>query len=350
MIKFKKYIGYSVATIFALSFILIGVQNVGAYIYNPTGSTITSPVSPANGGTGTSTVFTQGSVVFAGASGIYSQDNANFFWDSTNHRLGIGETNPATKLDIAGGGVLLDATQSVYGNALTGNRGQIEFYNGSNGSMTFSSTFLTADQIFNVGNNVNSNGMEAMRIAHGGNVGIGTTTPTSSLMVDNGAAAQSIFVARDNGTPVFTIADGGNVTASGTGQFANVVVGTNNNKIVVGDATLDFGAAATDSVFTPHSGKSLQLVGGLSLTTAGLGISVKSGSNALAGTFTMVAGSATVTSTAIDANTVVIVSLKTLEGTSGIYTPLTTVTSGSFTATSVATDTSTYNWVALKVN
>ena len=52
----------------------------------------------ANGGTGTSTAFTAGSVVFAGASGTYSQDNANFFWDDTNNRLGIGTATPSVNL------------------------------------------------------------------------------------------------------------------------------------------------------------------------------------------------------------------------------------------------------------
>jgi len=42
------------------------------------------------GGTGTSTQFTPGSVVFAGAGGIYLQDNANFFWNNTNKWLGLG--------------------------------------------------------------------------------------------------------------------------------------------------------------------------------------------------------------------------------------------------------------------
>ena len=56
----------------------------------------------ANGGTGTSTAFTTGSVVFAGASGVYSQNNAQFFWDNTNSRLGIGTTSPTVKLDVIG--------------------------------------------------------------------------------------------------------------------------------------------------------------------------------------------------------------------------------------------------------
>jgi hypothetical protein len=46
-----------------------------------------------------------------------------------------------------------------------------------------------------------------------------STTPatltSAALIADNSTATDPIFVARDNGTPVFTIADGGNVTATG---------------------------------------------------------------------------------------------------------------------------------------
>lgn len=52
----------------------------------------TGTLAVSRGGTGTGTAFTAGSVIFAGASGVYSQDNANFFWDDTNNRLGIGTT------------------------------------------------------------------------------------------------------------------------------------------------------------------------------------------------------------------------------------------------------------------
>jgi hypothetical protein len=64
-----------------------------------TGVTGTLPV--ANGGTGTSTAFTTGSVVFAGASGTYTQNNTNLFWDDTNNRLGIGTTIPGAKLEVS---------------------------------------------------------------------------------------------------------------------------------------------------------------------------------------------------------------------------------------------------------
>ena len=56
----------------------------------------------ANGGTGTATAFTAGSVVFAGASGVYSEDNASLFYDNTNDRLGVGTIAPSGKLHVAG--------------------------------------------------------------------------------------------------------------------------------------------------------------------------------------------------------------------------------------------------------
>ena len=62
--------------------------------------TLGGTLAVANGGTGTATAFTAGSVVFAGASGVYAQDNANLFWDDTNNRLGVGTATPAYTLDV----------------------------------------------------------------------------------------------------------------------------------------------------------------------------------------------------------------------------------------------------------
>lgn len=65
---------------------------------------VTGTLPVGNGGTGTATAFTAGSVVFAGASGVYSQDNANLFWDDTNNRLGIGTSSSSAygKLTVNG--------------------------------------------------------------------------------------------------------------------------------------------------------------------------------------------------------------------------------------------------------
>jgi hypothetical protein len=54
------------------------------------------------GGSGsTLPTFTTGSVIFGGTSGL-AQDNANFFWDDTNNRLGIGTNTPTNTLDVSG--------------------------------------------------------------------------------------------------------------------------------------------------------------------------------------------------------------------------------------------------------
>ncbi|NCA94284.1 MAG: hypothetical protein EOM84_03840, partial [Sphingobacteriia bacterium] len=46
--------------------------------------------------------LTPGSIVFAGAGGLISQDNTNFFWDDANNRLGLGDNTPSYQLDING--------------------------------------------------------------------------------------------------------------------------------------------------------------------------------------------------------------------------------------------------------
>lgn len=84
---------------------------------------VSGTLAATNGGTGTATALTTGSVVFAGASGVYSQENAQFFWDDTNNRLGIGTTTPTQKLDVAGvvavQGVKFPATQIASADANT---------------------------------------------------------------------------------------------------------------------------------------------------------------------------------------------------------------------------------------
>lgn len=48
----------------------------------------------------TFTAMTAGSVLFAGAAGLLSQDNANFFWDDTNNFLGIAQQTPTSRLHV----------------------------------------------------------------------------------------------------------------------------------------------------------------------------------------------------------------------------------------------------------
>jgi hypothetical protein len=76
---------------------------------------VTGTLPVGNGGTGTATQFTLGSVVFAGASGVYTQDNSNFFWDNTNNRLGLATTSPTTTLDVNGAATIRNGANVVAG-------------------------------------------------------------------------------------------------------------------------------------------------------------------------------------------------------------------------------------------
>ena len=53
-----------------------------------------------NSGSSLGGIFIKGSVIFAGPSGNLAQDNANFFWDDANNRLGIGTNTPLDSLQI----------------------------------------------------------------------------------------------------------------------------------------------------------------------------------------------------------------------------------------------------------
>jgi len=65
------------------------------------GEDITSgTVGTAYGGTGAGT-FTEGSVVFAGSAGVYTQDNAHLFWDAGNGRFGVGTNTPAALFEAS---------------------------------------------------------------------------------------------------------------------------------------------------------------------------------------------------------------------------------------------------------
>jgi len=74
---------------------------------------------------GASSLATVGAVPYVSAAGALSQDASNFFWDATNHRLGIGNAAPIAPLSVTGkitgptfGGSFLNLTT---GNGSTGN-------------------------------------------------------------------------------------------------------------------------------------------------------------------------------------------------------------------------------------
>jgi hypothetical protein len=64
----------------------------------------------------TFSAMTLGSSLFGGTSGLLSQDNSNYFYDATNHRLGLGTTGPLSRLTVT--------NQSSYQAPVTGSLAQ----------------------------------------------------------------------------------------------------------------------------------------------------------------------------------------------------------------------------------
>jgi hypothetical protein len=155
-------------------------------------SGLTTPLSVGQGGTGTATAFTAGSVVFGGASGVYSQDNANFFWDDANNRLGIGTTSPTYKIEARTDAVSGFNWVSSFNNTATGSFGAGFLSRSSVGSAYF---YMRGDGLAYVENSTNNalgfatNATEKMRITAAGDVGIGATTVTERLQVNVGTGA-----------------------------------------------------------------------------------------------------------------------------------------------------------------
>ncbi len=80
--------------------VLTSVGGVPVWTTLSLSSGVTSVLPIANGGTG-NTAFSAGSVVFSDGTKL-TENNANFFWDNVNARLGIGTTTPTEKLEVAG--------------------------------------------------------------------------------------------------------------------------------------------------------------------------------------------------------------------------------------------------------
>jgi hypothetical protein len=141
----------------------------------------------ANGGTGTATAFTAGSVVFAGASGVYSQDNTNFFWDDTNKCLGIGAApNTAYKINASGNVIFGNAVDITPNNSWAG---QVTVTaNGYAGGLAFDATGMwvghnSAARVLILATNeterMRIDGSGLVTVASGGGLSISATAVTS---------------------------------------------------------------------------------------------------------------------------------------------------------------------------
>ena len=95
----------------------------------------------------TDTALTIGSVTFAGAGGLISEDNANLFWDDTNNRLGINTNTPGNSLDVHTAGT----NPTIAVNNTAGNQSAISFLNTSVAKWRIGNTATNTFDIYNFG-------------------------------------------------------------------------------------------------------------------------------------------------------------------------------------------------------
>lgn len=125
------------------------------------------------------TALTTGSVGFIGASGALLQDNANFFWDDTNNRLGLGTNAPTTALDVFGSGIIGRINGTSTNNAYLG------FASASTNKWSIGN--VESDHRFRIFSEANS--AELITILQTGEFGIGIANPTTKFHIDGAASA-----------------------------------------------------------------------------------------------------------------------------------------------------------------
>ena len=189
--------------------------------------------------------FTQGSVIFADASGNLTQDNAQFYWDDTNFRLGIGiGTAPSQSIDVTGtarlrgltsAGVVLNSAAGVLSTgqvSLTTNvSGVLPIANGgtnasslAQGALYSTGTAVASAPLTNGQLLVGSTGANPVAAALTAGTGISITNGAGTITVANtgvtsvALSAPSIFTV--SGSPVTTT---GTLSFSLNTQTANTI-------------------------------------------------------------------------------------------------------------------------------
>ena len=245
----------------------ISVFSTGTNFYATDSLTAVTAVNQS-GGTVNATSIAY-STTLTGGTGIVNLGSGQFYKDASGN-VGIGTNSPGTKLDVNGGISVVGITAKADG----GEGGQLSLNNttdtatayifdvdSSNHGRLFTTqnnTNLTLGQLSGTGGQflVYTNGAERMRIDSSGNVGIGTSSPTTALEVLGAAKATTFSGAGTGLTGTASGLTAGNVTTNANltggvtsvGNAATVVTNANLTGAVtsVGNATSLGSFSSTD--------------------------------------------------------------------------------------------------------
>ncbi len=201
-----------------------GAQTVGLT------TEVTGVLPPANGGSGTAVQFTTGALVYAGASGVYTQDPTNLFFNDGSKRLGLRTNSPqsAFHMKVTNPDYLYieqTATSTPYGFRLFSPDSDWFFFaNPSGNPQTFSIYDGIAFQ-------------SRFYIDATGNIGFGTTTPTARLHLPAGSATANTAPLKFTSGTSLTTAEAGAMEFTTDDFFLTITTGAARKGVVLDDGT-----------------------------------------------------------------------------------------------------------------
>ena len=225
-----------------------------------TSGNILSATSPATSPSGVA-----GAIQFSNGS-AFASDAANLFWDDTNNRLGVGTNAPTTSLQIdyassTLNGILINQTGG------TNNFSNIGFANGGTIKATLGVNLNSGEvrlSAFPGGYfpTIYSNGSEALRIDTSGNTGIGINAPTARLHIKGSgstSATTSLLVQNSAGSQAFKVTDDGVAKIGGNGVSGKLNFGRPSDSTDMGTIEI---ASSQHFVFTEAGGNGFRFADG----------------------------------------------------------------------------------------
>jgi len=201
----------------------------------------------------TDTALTLGSVLFAGAAGLVTQDNPAFFWDDTNNRLGINTTTPTNTLDLhfAGTGAMLGLNNTA------GNQSAIVFANTNVNKWRIGNSATNSFDIFN-----NALGSNAVSISTASN----SVSFLASIKIQQGAGFAGVAgyngIGCDSGGFFFELG------TSTNNPYFNFIGLTGARTYTFPDATGTLALTSNLSSYVPYTGASTNVDLGTNNITA----------------------------------------------------------------------------------
>lgn len=167
----------------------------------------------------TVSTMTSGSLLFAGTSGLVSQDNANLFWDNTNNTLGVGTTRTGA---ISG----TNPSVRILGTGTSSATSSFEVRDSSNGILFF--------------------------VRNDRQIGIGTNTPAAAFQID--ASISTIAMFGSGGVNNVTISVANPLHSGSAGSLITGTGEETGGLQITGDVGISLNTTTGGSVSVWHNG------------------------------------------------------------------------------------------------